>query len=219
MVEAELGEVEMHKWLLGLTALVCAGSAQAAVFTVDPQGADHHFEFLVQPSPYLSGDYSINVVFDESAFASLTMFHQESTSFWHRVCGGEDGSCWTSDINLGSPGGYIDLNTSGEADPFGDSVISQLRWTPNDHGLTLNFYADSPCTPSGGRTANCHQVDWLRFIDFSGKLVSDQPLDVEVTYGVAAPRSVPEPATWAMMILGFGLVGAALRSRKSAAVI
>jgi hypothetical protein len=27
---------------------------------------------------------------------------------------------------------------------------------------------------------------------------------------------IPEPATWAMMITGFGLAGAALRSRKSA---
>lgn len=26
--------------------------------------------------------------------------------------------------------------------------------------------------------------------------------------------AVPEPATWAMMILGFGLVGAALRQRR-----
>ena len=29
---------------------------------------------------------------------------------------------------------------------------------------------------------------------------------------------VPEPATWAMMILGFGLIGGALRSRKAQAV-
>ncbi|NJC33023.1 hypothetical protein GGR88_000497 [Sphingomonas jejuensis] len=34
----------------------------------------------------------------------------------------------------------------------------------------------------------------------------------------AAPAAVPEPATWAMMIGGFGLVGSALRRRRSSAV-
>lgn len=32
------------------------------------------------------------------------------------------------------------------------------------------------------------------------------------------PGSVPEPATWGMMVLGFGMAGAALRSRRRAAV-
>ena len=30
----------------------------------------------------------------------------------------------------------------------------------------------------------------------------------------AAPSAVPEPATWAMMIMGFGLAGTAIRSRR-----
>ena len=33
------------------------------------------------------------------------------------------------------------------------------------------------------------------------------------------PGPVPEPATWAMMILGFGLVGGALRTRRQVSVI
>ena len=32
----------------------------------------------------------------------------------------------------------------------------------------------------------------------------------------SAPPTVPEPASWAMMIAGFGLVGAAMRRRKAA---
>lgn len=36
-----------------------------------------------------------------------------------------------------------------------------------------------------------------------------------VTLATANLAAVPEPATWAMMLLGFGLVGATLRSRRS----
>ena len=36
-----------------------------------------------------------------------------------------------------------------------------------------------------------------------------------VRYGSAAAGAVPEPATWAMMIIGFGMVGASLRRRQA----
>ena len=38
------------------------------------------------------------------------------------------------------------------------------------------------------------------------------------TYDTAQVAAVPEPATWGMMLLGFGLVGGAVRARKTAAV-
>ena len=36
-----------------------------------------------------------------------------------------------------------------------------------------------------------------------------------VRFGANADTGVPEPATWAMMIAGFGLVGGAMRRRKA----
>lgn len=38
------------------------------------------------------------------------------------------------------------------------------------------------------------------------------------TVDVAAPAAVPEPATWGMMVLGFGLAGAAVRRRRTAVI-
>lgn len=40
-------------------------------------------------------------------------------------------------------------------------------------------------------------------------------LGIVAVFGAGA-QAVPEPGTWAMMILGFGLVGAAMRRRKTA---
>ena len=39
--------------------------------------------------------------------------------------------------------------------------------------------------------------------------------DTGITATTAIPAAVPEPATWAMMLVGFGAVGFALRRRKS----
>lgn len=37
------------------------------------------------------------------------------------------------------------------------------------------------------------------------------------TFSIAAPAAVPETATWAMMLTGFGVLGAAMRRRKATA--
>jgi choice-of-anchor C domain-containing protein len=51
---------------------------------------------------------------------------------------------------------------------------------------------------------------------------SADPATSQQFFGLALDNvsiaAVPEPATWAMMIMGFGLIGGALRSRKAATV-
>lgn len=42
----------------------------------------------------------------------------------------------------------------------------------------------------------------------------DNPTTLTANYTTTATAAVPEPSTWAMMILGFGLVGGALRTGK-----
>ncbi len=47
--------------------------------------------------------------------------------------------------------------------------------------------------------------------------VGQQSLSVDAKVGAGATAAVPEPATWAMMIGGFGIVGAATRRSKKMA--
>ena len=55
-------------------------------------------------------------------------------------------------------------------------------------------------------------------VDFGG--VANQAGFDNITLGAAAPGgAVPEPATWAMMLAGFGLTGAALRRRRHQATV
>lgn len=43
--------------------------------------------------------------------------------------------------------------------------------------------------------------------------------DYQGAFTISASPAVPEPATWALMIVGFGAVGATMRRRRSVAVI
>lgn len=77
-------------------------------------------------------------------------------------------------------------------------------YTRLDANRTLQFFSDNLSEASSG------------FVDFVK--IYDAPVaagDVQQMY--AAVAGVPEPATWASMIGGFGLAGGSLRRRRSAA--
>ena len=63
-----------------------------------------------------------------------------------------------------------------------------------------------------------HSPESARSISFAG--VANQIVFDDVTFGSVTPGggAVPEPATWAFMILGFGAIGGAMRRQRKANV-
>lgn len=53
---------------------------------------------------------------------------------------------------------------------------------------------------------------WTIFNDFQFSIAAHKP--VSYTLSFSSPTAVPEPATWAMLLCGFGGVGALLRHRR-----
>jgi hypothetical protein len=65
----------------------------------------------------------------------------------------------------------------------------------------------------------------LQTITFGSTFAGITSIDLDETVGpyyanitVSQPDAVPEPAAWTMMVVGFGLVGTAIRGRKSTIV-
>jgi uncharacterized protein YqkB len=68
-----------------------------------------------------------------------------------------------------------------------------------------NIYTDTPTTLSFNELASNDGLDGSTYANENG--------------GVGTITAVPEPATWAMMLIGFGMVGLQLRRRRRTAEV
>jgi len=111
-------------------------------------------------------------------------------------------------FNAGSVVVYDGLNATG-------NILANLSLTPNGGNCAgdpngLPFCQFDPFGVSFAGIA--------RSVDFAG--VANQIAFDNITLGSAIPDpgpispSVPEPATWAMLLMGFGVVGGVLRRRR-----
>lgn len=73
---------------------------------------------------------------------------------------------------------------------------------------------DKPCTPA--TAGDCSSHFFPQFATFDGVFrvspAARSPYSVALT--ISDFSAVPEPAAWAMMIVGFGLVGSVLRRSR-----
>ena len=101
-------------------------------------------------------------------------------------------SVWDGLNGTGNQLGTLNLDAQHDSNCSGDPNGQYCNWTP----VGVNFNGTAKSINFGG-TAN--------FVVFD-----------DITFGSATPGVVPEPGTWALMIGGFGMAGAALRSRRRA---
>jgi PEP-CTERM motif len=104
------------------------------------------------------------------------------------------------DYHLGSPQGQ----PAAGRQRFGD--YSSVTLDPSDQNrfYVINQFADFFNNAAGGNPAG---TGFARFGTFVGIIGINQ--------GPGGGGGVPEPATWAMMIMGFGFVGNAMRRRRA----
>jgi hypothetical protein len=101
------------------------------------------------------------------------------------------------------------------------------------YGGGLSFAYDPLATPDNkpalnGSIQNSARLNWFGFnpaVDASyniklqvfGLAGGAKSLDIDVNMGSGSTGAIPEPTTWALMILGFGGAGAMLRRRRMVA--
>ncbi|MFL5296018.1 MAG: PEPxxWA-CTERM sorting domain-containing protein [Phenylobacterium sp.] len=112
-------------------------------------------------------------------------------------------------FSLGSPG-VVSFNLGSDDDSFLYIDGTLIGQNPGIHGVTnVNF-------ASGTLGAGSHDVT-LFYADrqHTGAFLSLNLNSTDVVITPPTRGGVPEPATWALMIIGFGVTGAALRRRPA----
>jgi hypothetical protein len=122
------------------------------------------------------------------------------TGDWSAVASNTD-DCRTCIIQLylaGLPGLPV------QADLYSDVIFS-------DHSGSYSLTFDAPTTAGTYYLGGATSLE-RNFIGISGGANGDGLVNYQINVG----QPVPEPATWAMMLMGFGGLGAFLRNRRRA---
>ena len=175
---------------------------------------------------------TLNILYDTS------ISHISNLPYWDAVCGGPSlGYCTlgnpfvsatmtANNITIGLTldiGGYLELD-NGPATASYQLAAYGGTGGYNDYlflqALGLGGVGGTLETPFEW-TGFCGNCGTAQFNGFSHTIGSYTQLDItgiRISDPAAVTAQVPEPAAWALMIAGFGLVGSALRRRRSLAV-
>ncbi len=113
---------------------------------------------------------------------------------------------------------YVSLSYTGSVQVFDGldgtgNLLASLDLSPNAGACGSSYSADfCPFSPIGVTFSGI-----ARSVSFGG--VANQIVFDDITFGSDVPGdpgAVPEPASWALMIGGFALVGAGMRRRRTA---
>ena len=173
-------------------ALTIGGVAKATPlamsYTVTPALGAYHYDFVLKLDNN-DNSWSAGNKFDWIIFGDRSDFGQPSgfeTDFFNFVT--------TDPISLTFTGG----GHQGPTLAYGESVTLP-GWAPTAVGQFLAWSGDSNrLLPSG-------TLYWSNLVSSDGA--------VNATFALATESAVPEPAVWALMIGGFGMVGVTMRRR------
>jgi PEP-CTERM motif len=177
----------MRKSLVSAVALAIAVSGTANAQTFDGSTLDYQYYFPDSTSPYSGADNGSFVV-----GAGV-----EVTNIVDNV-----GTLDISGTNI-----FIDFSTDSSFTPgtFNGWILSdQTNSLADILGVSINGSTNLAGFSMANLsfTGNTISVNW-QGLDFDANTV--------VSLDVSLGQAVPEPATWAMMLLGFGAAGVALR--------
>lgn len=211
------------KSMMAAALLSLAGTAQADVLYSQPwngtseayssqndtTGGNGNFatafdDFVITSSSFINGFDWTGVYFNPSVQAPIAGFTVTLYEDGGGTPGGAFASGFFTDFNetfLGSPDGFLTYSYSVDFSNFGpvDAGTYWLSIVPD-----MGFPPQWGWATSAVGNNNGYQI-------FLGDEID---LGVNFAFDIRGDAVIPEPATWAMMLIGFGGLGAAVRRTR-----
>jgi hypothetical protein len=219
----------MKKYLIGAVAVAAAsvtlgGAAHAATYILNVDGCSgaNGCGSASYGNIYVSGETTGVLTVDIELNATTTIF-QEAGSDPHE-------EVWfDTNTNSVTIGGLSDPFTANGAQAAGANQANGVSFGTWDYVLQ-HSHDGNPSSPSGGLhsliftitgpptlalgSENVGGKNLFFVVDIAGFNATTGALVNTGRVGATLQAGIPEPASWALMILGFGGVGAILRSRR-----
>jgi len=214
----------MHKILIGLLSAASACAAQAAVINID----------LGNPSGDLGSDHTYSTGAGDVVASGYSAPNVDE-DLWGKAGGGNEQGLGLADdptvpsqheiYSPGAPdGAFIQLNVSdlfgsvSAVDFFMNSTTAGEEWSvygSNTDAAGAGDWLLSGNTEGSGNTFALPFFGQYDFYNFYSEGTNGETFGNVLIGGLTLTESVPEPATWAMMLLGFGAMGLAFRRRRT----
>lgn len=208
------------KLLLVTTALFTAAAAQAEIVAISPSTFNDGNVFAAgnQRGVIVNGTFDggvINFTGMNTSNNALTTFTGGQARFQGDFTGQGSGTFDLTRLtfvsNSGATFGSVEFRVFG----LGSGGDATIALTDNA-GMVFSFTTDALRDQFGSA------ADRFAFQGIDNQSIASVSITSasgfqdlrQLRLSSAAVTAVPEPATWAMLILGFGMVGGAVRSRK-----
>ena len=178
------------RFLLALASLAIATPASAVTILMTPD-EPYHDAYIARATYLDTGVYLARFAFDRPVVAGhLTFIHGRTYDFW----GVEDGEHYGgNDIPL-----FRDAEFDGQL--FTSIIRIERPYLRHHHW---------------GRIGAIQEYGYYYLEATLGDFVFANAEPVRLDYSFERLSAVPEPASWAMLITGFGAVGWAMRRRRA----
>lgn len=205
-------------------ALMLATSAHAVTFTgvINPVDGFAFFNFPWEPDPGFEFDegktqvsFSINngVIYEASTGIHLHFSYDIIPSDPNQAPWGNDYG-WDEGCFFNGPGEEGCYNTTFPYEPNSAQQIGNFSVGQRSLSFTVTKPESFDNCDNSVFDVDCRHV-WTTRPEYADiKIASYKPISWSLSFKNVAV-AVPEPASWAMMIAGFGLAGGTLRLRRN----